>query len=108
MFRPDDPLDPPSPVFDEPWQAQALALAAGLVRGGHITGSAWADTLGAELKNAEDRGAPDTLQTYYLAVLSALEALTEQAGISPDTRQIRRAEWEAAYLRTPHGKPVTL
>lgn len=108
MFRPDDALAPPQPVFDEPWQAQALALADRLVQAGHFTATAWAETLGQELRSAEREQAPDNLDTYYSAVLIALETLTESAGISKETRIQRRTEWEAAYLRTPHGKPVTL
>lgn len=109
MFRPEDPLAPPEPVFDEPWQAQALALADSMVQAGHFTKTAWADALGAALKSAEREGAPDTLETYYIVVLNALETLSESsAGIAAETRLQRRADWEAAYRRTPHGKPVTL
>lgn len=109
MFRPEDPLSPPEAVFDEPWQAQALALADSMVQAGHFTKLDWAEVLGDSLKNAERNGAPDTLETYYIAVLSALETLTEAfTSIDAETRQQRRADWEAAYLRTPHGEPVTL
>lgn len=108
LFQPDDPLAPPQPVFDEPWQAQALALADNLVQAGHFTAAAWAETLGQELRSAERKGAPDNLDTYYGAVLSALETLTESTGISEETRMQRRTDWETAYLRTPHGKPVVL
>ena len=109
MFRPDDPLAPPKPVFDEPWQAQALALADATVQAGLFTATEWAEALGAALKEAEAQGAPDTLETYYTAVVSALEKLSEeQAGISRQERIRRRADWEAAYRRTPHGKPVEL
>ena len=108
MFRPDDPLAPPQSAFEEPWQAQALALADSLVQAGHFTATAWAETLSQELRSAEREGSPDNLDTYYNAVLSALETLTEKAGISEETRKQRRTDWEAAYLRTPHGKPVRL
>ena len=104
-----DPLAPPQPDFEEPWQAQALTLADTMVQAGHFTRSDWAEAFGAALKAAASEGAPDTLETYYIAVLSALEALTETfAGIAVEARQQRRADWEAAYRRTPHGKPVTL
>ena len=109
MFRPDDPLSPPEAIFDEPWQAQALALADTMVQAGHFTKTVWAETLGAALKSAERNRAPDTPETYYIAVLSALETLSENVGgISTETRLQRRADWEAAYRRTPHGNPVTL
>ncbi len=109
MFQPDDPLTPPIPVFDEPWQAQALALADSMVRAGHFTAAEWAETLGRALQKADARGEPDTLATYYGAVISALEALSEaRVGITGDERDQRRADWEAAYRRTPHGQPVVL
>lgn len=109
MFRPDDPLSPPQPAFDEPWQAQALALADTMVREGRFTAAEWGETLGAALREAEGQGAPDTLETYYTAVVTALERLCAvRAGISGDDRAQRRAAWEAAYRRTPHGQPVEL
>ena len=64
---------------------------------------------GRRSAEAEARGAPDTLDGYYAAVLVALERLCEtRAGISGDDRAMRRAAWEAAYRRTPHGQPVEL
>ena len=109
MIRPDDPLVPPEPEFDEPWQAQALALADGMVQAGHFAAVDWAGALGAALKEAEVRGDADTLNTYYGAVLVALERLCEaRVGISGEARALRRADWEAAYRRTPHGKTVEL
>ena len=109
MFSPDAPLDPPDQIFDEPWQAQALALADILTRAGVFTAEAWASTLGAALATAERNGAPDTLDTYYTAVVSSLETLTTQSTtLSPDDLQTRRKAWIDAYRRTPHGQPVTL
>ena len=109
MFRPDDPLAPPEAAFDEPWQAQALAIAENLVRSGVFTATAWAEALGTALKAAEARCAPDTSETYYMAVIEALEALTERkTDISDENRAARRAAWEEAYHRTPHGQPVKL
>lgn len=109
MFRPDDSLAAPAPAFEEPWQAQAFALADAMVRAGHFSAAVWADALGAALREAETDGAPDTLDTYFTAVLTALERLAEtRAGISAETRAARRAAWEDAYRRTPHGKPVEL
>ena len=109
MFQPDDPLAPPAHRFDEPWQAQALALADTMVHAGQFIAKEWAAALGAALTEAEARGAPDTLESYYTAVLVALERLCEtRAGISGDDRALRRAAWEGAYRRTPHGQPVEL
>jgi nitrile hydratase accessory protein len=109
LFRPDDPLAPPGPEFAEPWQAQALALADTLVQAGRFTKVEWAKALNAALTEGEALGAPDTLDSYYAAVVAALERLCEaHAGITGEHRALRRAAWEAAYRRTPHGQPVEL
>ena len=95
------------PVFGEPWHAQTLALADLLVKSGAISSARWAETLGAEIKalNAE----PDDRETYYRAVLAALERLlAENGSVSPTELHEREHQWERAYLRTPHGKPVEL
>lgn len=68
------------PVFDEPWQAQALAIADALATQGVITPAIWSDTLGGELRNAQTHDAPDNITTYYEAVVRSLERLTEQCG----------------------------
>ena len=95
------------PVFGEPWHAETLALADLLVKSGAISSARWAETLGAEIKalNAE----PDDRETYYRAVLAALERLlVENGSVSPTELHEREHQWERAYLRTPHGKPVEL
>jgi hypothetical protein len=80
-----------------------------MVQAGHFTPVQWAEALSAALKEAEALGEPDTLNTYYIAVISALERLCEtRASISGDDRASRRSAWEAAYRRTPHGQPVVL
>lgn len=84
-----------------------MALAHTLIDAGHVSAVDWAETLGATLRKAEARGEPDTQTTYYACVLSALETVT-QPHVSVEARQKRRAEWEEAYMRTPHGAPVTL
>ena len=104
MFRPDDPLKPRDPVFDEAWQAQVLAIADTLVQAGRFSATDWADTLGAELRAAQAGGQPDTTETYYLAALAALEKLATTA----TDLTSRKEEWARAYLHTPHGDPVLL
>lgn len=97
------------PVFDEPWQAQVLALAFNLVELGIFSGRQWSDALGAELAAAEDRGEPDDPQTYYRSALAALEKLLAADGrITAGTLTSRTEAWRRAYLRTPHGRPVEL
>ena len=97
------------PVFEEAWQAEALAIADTLVRQGLFSASTWSDTLGAALAEAERRGEADTQETYYRCVVDALESLiAEYGGIERESMLRTRADWEAAYHRTPHGQPVIL
>lgn len=109
MFNPDDPLAPPKPAFSEAWHAQVLAMADTMVKAGHFSATDWAEALGAELKAADADGQEDTEATYYACALRALEGLSAQkAGIPLADQAARKDAWEAAYLRTPHGKPVVL
>ena len=109
MSGPEAPPPSAGPTFDEPWQAQLLALADTLTRGGAFTPTAWSDALGAALRRAAAEGAPDTVATYYEAVLEALEGLLTRSGaLTPDDLAARRAAWERAYAATPHGQPVEL
>ncbi len=97
------------PVFDEPWQAQVLAMADSLTRQGAFTPREWSETLGAELRRAARDGAADDAETYYRAALRALERLLDGAGaVAIDAVTERRDAWERAYLTTPHGHPVRL
>jgi nitrile hydratase accessory protein len=111
---PSDPLAPwtradGEVVFDEAWQAQALGLADCLVNAGVIGASQWADALGEALQDAARAQAPDDMETYYNAVISALETLLQRSGtVGPQEAAARKVLWERAYLNTPHGQPVEL
>lgn len=105
MQAPDDPLAPMGHSFAEPWHAQVLASAQALIRAGHVTANQWAEALGAALVAATKDGKPDTEDTYYQAALVALEAV---APVDPAELSRRKADWEDAYRRTPHGSPVVL
>ena len=95
------------PVFGEPWHAQTLALADLLVKSGAISSARWAETLGAEIKAL--KAEPDDRETYFRAVLAALERLlAENGSVTHAELEDREHQWERAYLRTPHGKPVEL
>jgi nitrile hydratase accessory protein len=97
------------PVFAEPWQAEVLALAFALSERGVFSPLEWSQMLGAELRRAEARGAPDDHETYYAAALAALERLLAAAGgIDADALSVRIESWRRAYLSTPHGQPVEL
>ena len=97
------------PAFEEPWQAEALAIADTLVRNGMFTASAWSETLGTALASAAAGGEADDQETYYRCVLEALEQLVAaNTAIDKKTMADKRKEWEHAYLATPHGEPVIL
>jgi nitrile hydratase accessory protein len=103
------PRDEAGPVFAEPWQAQAFALAVKLSEAGHFTWKEWAHTLGAELKRAESLGEPDDGRQYYRHWLAALERLAAEKGLADRVSLLaRKAAWAEAYRTTPHGKPVAL
>lgn len=103
------PQDDGGPVFSEPWQAQAFALAVKLSEQGHFTWKEWASALADELKAAAERGEPDDGSRYYQYWLAALERLVTAKGLSdPGSLLARKEAWADAYRHTPHGKPVEL
>ena len=103
------PRDAGEPVFAEPWQAQAFALAVRLSELGYFSWKEWAAALAEELKSAADRGEPDDGSRYYEHWLAALERLVTAKGLSDaQTMLVRKEAWASAYRHTPHGKPVEL
>jgi nitrile hydratase accessory protein len=103
------PHDPDGPVFREPWEAHAFAMALTLHERGLFTWPEWAATLAEEIKHAQAEGDPDTGDTYYRHWLAALERLvTERAAADPAALARCRAAWHRAALRTPHGNPIAL
>ena len=103
------PRDEGGPIFAEPWQAQAFALAVRLSAQGCFTWKEWAAALAEELKCAADRGEPDDGSRYYEHWLAALEGLVAAKGLSDRGEMLtRKNAWADAYRHTPHGKPVAL
>jgi len=105
LALPGIPRDAKGPVFNEPWQAQAFALAVELNAEGAFTWAEWAETLAQELAgDPADDGA-----RYYDHWVTALEALTARRGLATSSElATRKADWAEAYRRTPHGKPIEL
>jgi len=100
---------PETPQFEEPWQAEALALAVAMQQAGCFTAAEWAEALGAAIARAQASGDPDEGTTYYAHVLDALERLVFEKSFSTrDSIAARKEAWRAAFARTPHGQPVTL
>src|SRR6266852_2764297 len=86
---PSIPRDAEGPVFREPWEAQAFAMALTLHRRGLFTWGEWAATLAAEIKRAQAAGDPDTGDTYYRHWLGALERLVAEKGVADPTTLVR-------------------
>jgi nitrile hydratase accessory protein len=100
-------LEPPQ--FDEPWQAEALALSMTLVQAGRFSSAEWAASLGAVIRQAQSAGDQDDGLSYYSHVLNALEQLVlEKSLATQDALAARKEAWRSAYARTPHGQPVVL
>jgi nitrile hydratase accessory protein len=103
------PRDEDGPVFNEPWEAKAFALAVSLSEAGYFTWSEWVTTFSQEIKSAQERGDPDLGKTYYQHWLNALEQICAAKGfVGIEDRHKRKETWRRAYLNTPHGKPIEL
>ena len=103
------PRDDDGPVFREPWEAQAFAMALALHGRGLFSWNEWAAALAAEIKRAQANGDPDTGETYYRHWLATLERLVAAKDVAtPDLLHRYREAWDRANDRTPHGKPIEL
>jgi nitrile hydratase accessory protein len=103
------PHDADGPVFREPWEAHAFAMALTLHERGLFSWKEWAATLAEEITRAQAAGDADTGETYYRHWLATLERLVAEKGVaSPDTLTRYRDAWDHAADRTPHGSPIEL
>ena len=97
------------PVFAEPWQAQAFAMAIQLHERGLFTWPEWAAALSAQIAAAQAAGDVDLGDTYYCHWLAALESLVTAKGAARADELARCARaWDHAADRTPHGQPIAL
>ena len=103
------PADSKGPVFCEPWEAQAFAMALALHAKGVFTWGEWAAMLGETIKSAQAAGDPDTGATYYRHWLATLERMVAEKSVTTKTDlDSHRDAWERAAARTPHGRPIEL
>jgi nitrile hydratase accessory protein len=103
------PRNEEGPVFREPWEAQAFALALSLNQRRLFDWKEWAATLGEEIKKAQAAGDPDTGETYYRHWLATLERIVAAKGLADAATLARtRDAWQRACARTPHGAPIEL
>ncbi len=99
----------PEPAFETPWHAQVFALTVHLNETGVLNWPDWTQAFGATLHrhglNKSLNGGDD----YFVAWLETLEGFLQSQNLATaDTIETLRDAWKAAYLCTPHGKPVHL
>jgi nitrile hydratase accessory protein len=103
------PRNRDGPLFGEPWQAEAFALAVRLHQGGHYDWTEWVRYLAREIAAGAPATAEDAETAYYLQWLAALEKLVADKGLaSAPELAARKAEWRAAHAAAAFGQPVTL
>lgn len=106
---PSIPRDARGPVFREPWEAHAFAMALALHDRGLFAWTEWAAKLGEEIKRAQAAGDPDTGETYYHHWLATLERIVAEKGLTTPQALAQHCDaWDRAAHRTPHGKPIEL
>jgi nitrile hydratase accessory protein len=106
---PGQPHDDRGPVFREPWEAEAFAMALALYERGLFTWSEWSGALAAQIRRAQATGDADLGDTYYRQWLTTLEGLVADKGASSVEELSRyRSAWHHAADRTPHGQPIEL
>ena len=97
------------PVFKEPWEATAFAMAVRLSEAGTFTWSEWVDYLSAEIAAAKRSGEADLGDRYYEHWLRALEKLVVDKGLGSEAELAGlKHDWTEATVHTPHGKPIEL
>ncbi len=102
------PRDEGGPVFAEPWQAQAFAMAVSLNEAGLFTWAEWVEVFSRHLRRVEEAGR-DSGSEYYLCWLSALEDIVaEKRLLGRRELQQRKEAWDRAARATPHGEPIAL
>lgn len=96
------PLEGDEPVFEEPWQAQAFAMAVTLNEQNVFSWNEWAQMLGTNI--AAEPGDP-----YWSRWLATLEDMMLRQNITDEDAIERRTQhWQEAAARTPHGQPIEL
>ena len=89
------PQDGDGPVFREPWEAQAFAMALDLYDKGHFTWNEWVRELSADLRASSIQ--VDGADAARATVGGTLELLTR------DGRQRQPISFQAALRRGPAG-----
>lgn len=103
------PSHPDSAVsrFTKPWHSQLFALTVALNEAGIFQWADFAHRLGAQLKrdNRDKNGEDDYYDCWLVALILLLE---ESHHLDKESLKQRVAQWQKAYLSTPHGQPIQL
>ena len=103
------PRDEEGPMFAEPWEAQAFAMAVKLSEEGHFTWMEWTIALGEQLQAVLRSGGADDRSRYFEHWIAALEHLVVYKNLTDLTAlSERKKAWADSYRHTPHGHPVEL
>lgn len=110
---PDMVLVDDEPIFSEPWEAQAFAMAVHLHQQGVFTWTEWAQELTRHIHgNEHTLQGKETVtenRSYYQHWLAALETIVASKNITTAGElDQRRQAWLDAASRTPHGDPIEL
>jgi nitrile hydratase accessory protein len=97
------PRDADGPVFREPWEAQAFALAVRLHEQGLFTWPEWAASLARRVAAAREAGDPDRGDGYWRHWLAALEALLAEKGCVAPAELASRAAAVAREAARDHA-----
>lgn len=100
------PLGADGPVFNEPWEAQAFALAVHLNESGVFEWSEWAENLGEIIQKNQNTQSGSTYYENWLETLELILTLKTET-LSSELVAEQKA-WKAAAMNTPHGEPIEL
>lgn len=95
--------------FNEPWHAHIFAITVHLNEQGHFDWNDWSKVFSTALSSKGSENLIINDDDYYLIWLRTLEKFLRETGkIQSDEIMQYFRDWEAAFLNTPHGQPVTL
>lgn len=97
------PLHGETPVFGEPWQAQAFALTVSLHRKGLFDWSEWVAYLSREIAANPAHEGEDPGHAYYECWLAALEKIALDKGLAEAGPLAARRAHVAATVPDRHG-----
>ena len=99
-----------APVFREPWEAQAFAMAVALHERGLFTWTRMGGRAGGGDRPRRPAGDPDTRRDLLPALAGGAGTAGGRQGRGEPRRRLaeRRDAWDRAARATPHGQPILL